>query len=115
MRFHCLIGYQHCQFDCGHCYCDWGAKAGYGYWFSGGDDGHASDHQHDFGFWLTAAWVPRKCHTGGLEFRSMIPFWRHSYADGLVVYVANNFEKIYWDGNWGVDRRSALWKSIPAR
>jgi O-antigen/teichoic acid export membrane protein len=78
-----------------------GAKAGYGYWalvvmtvtiplIS------------TVGFWMTTAWVPGmpRRRTG---IRSMMRFGGTVTLNGLVSYVACNFEKVLLGRFWGVD------------
>jgi O-antigen/teichoic acid export membrane protein len=54
------------------------------------------------GFWLTTAWVPGMPHrrTG---IRSMMRFGGTVTLNGLVSYVACNFEKVLLGRFWGVD------------
>jgi PST family polysaccharide transporter len=78
-----------------------GAKAGYGYWSLVAMT-VTLPIASTIGFWLTAAWIPgmpRK--QAGV--RSMIRFGGTVTLNGLVVYVANNFEKILLGRYWGVD------------
>jgi PST family polysaccharide transporter len=78
-----------------------GAKAGYGYWSLVAMT-VTLPITSTIGFWLTAAWIPgmpRK--QAGV--RSMIRFGGTVTLNGLVVYVANNFEKILLGRYWGVD------------
>jgi len=77
-----------------------GAKAGYGYWSLVAMT-VTLPITSTIGFWLTAAWIPgmpRK--QAGV--RSMIRFGGTVTLNGLVVYVANNFEKILLGRYWGV-------------
>ena len=78
-----------------------GAKAGYGYWSLVAMT-VTLPITSTIGFWLTSAWIPgmpRK--QAGV--RSMIRFGGTVTLNGLVVYVANNFEKILLGRYWGVD------------
>jgi PST family polysaccharide transporter len=78
-----------------------GAKAGYGYWSLVAMT-VTLPITSTIGFWLTAAWVPGMPHRRA-GVRSMIRFGGTVTLNGLVVYVANNFEKILLGRYWGVD------------
>jgi O-antigen/teichoic acid export membrane protein len=78
-----------------------GAKAGYGYWALVGMTVTAPLIS-TVGFWLTTAWVPGmpRRRTG---IRSMMRFGGTVTLNGLVAYVASNFEKVLLGRFWGVD------------
>ncbi len=78
-----------------------GAKAGYGYWALVAMT-VTVPLISTVGFWLTTAWVPGIPHrrTG---IRSMMRFGGTVTLNGLVSYVASNFEKILLGRFWGVD------------
>jgi len=78
-----------------------GAKAGYGYWSLVAMT-VTLPIASTIGFWLTAGWVPGMPHRQA-GVRSMIRFGGTVTLNGLVVYVANNFEKILLGRYWGVD------------
>jgi PST family polysaccharide transporter len=78
-----------------------GAKAGYGYWALVAM-AVTLPLANTIGFWLTASWVP------GMPRRqagicSMMRFGGTLTLNGLVVYVASNFEKVLLGRYWGVD------------
>ena len=54
------------------------------------------------GFWLTTGWVPGMPHRRA-GIRSMMRFGGTVTLNGLVVYVASNFEKVLLGRFWGVD------------
>ncbi len=57
---------------------------------------------YTIGVWLTTAWVPgRPRRQSGI--RSMLRFGGTVTLNGLVLYVASNFEKILLGRYWGVD------------
>jgi O-antigen/teichoic acid export membrane protein len=78
-----------------------GAKAGYGYWALVAMT-VTVPLISTVGFWLATAWVPGMPHrrTG---IRSMMRFGGTVTLNGLVSYVASNFEKILLGRFWGVD------------
>jgi PST family polysaccharide transporter len=78
-----------------------GARAGFGYWSLVAMT-VTLPISATIGFWLTAAWVPGMPHKRA-GVRSMIRFGGTITLNGLVVYVANNFEKILLGRFWGVD------------
>jgi len=53
-------------------------------------------------FWLATAWVPRM-PSKQVELRSMIHFGGTITLNGLVVYVAYNFEKVLLGRFWGAE------------
>ncbi len=77
------------------------AKAGYGYWAL-----VAMTVTLPFvstaGFWLTTTWVPGMPRRG-TGIRSMLRFGGTLTLNGLVVYVASNFEKVLLGRFWGAD------------
>jgi len=52
--------------------------------------------------WLTAAWVPGRPHQR-IGLRSMIRFGGTLTLNGLVMYIATNFEKVLLGRFWGAD------------
>jgi len=78
-----------------------GAKAGFGYWALVVMT-VSLPLTSTIGFWLTADWVPgkprRRC---GL--RSMIRFGGTVTLNGLIVYLATNFDKVLLGRFWGVE------------
>lgn len=78
-----------------------GAMAGYGYW-SLVAMALATPLISTIGFWLCAAWVPGIPHRRA-GIRSMMRFGGIVTLNGLVLYVANNLEKVLLGRFWGVD------------
>jgi PST family polysaccharide transporter len=79
----------------------WGAKAGYGYWALVVMT-VATPFVSTIGFWLTTWWVPGlPQRRAGI--RSMMHFGGTVTLNGLVVYIATNFEKVLLGRFWGVD------------
>jgi O-antigen/teichoic acid export membrane protein len=78
-----------------------GAKAGYGYWSLVAMTVSAP-LTGTIGFWLAAAWIPGMPHRR-VGIRSMMRFGSTLTLNGLVVYVASNFEKVLLGRFWGVD------------
>jgi len=78
-----------------------GAKAGLGYWALVAMT-VTLPLSSTIGLWLTAAWVPGmpRRRTG---IRSMMRFGGTVTLNGLLVYVASNFEKILLGRFWGVE------------
>jgi O-antigen/teichoic acid export membrane protein len=54
------------------------------------------------GLWMAAAWVPGLPHRG-VGIRSMMRFGGTLTLNGLVMYVASNFEKILLGRFWGAE------------
>jgi len=54
------------------------------------------------GFWLTTAWVPGMPHRN-TGIRSMMHFGAAVTLNGLIAYIASNFEKVLLGRFWGVD------------
>src|SRR5229473_6290536 len=52
--------------------------------------------------WLTTAWVPGRPHRQ-VGVRSMMRFGGALTLNGLVMYIASNFEKVLLGRFWGVD------------
>jgi O-antigen/teichoic acid export membrane protein len=53
-------------------------------------------------FWMVTDWVPRlPCRRAGI--RSMVRFGSTITANGLIVYLASNFEKVLLGRFWGAD------------
>jgi len=78
-----------------------GAHAGYGYWALVGMT-VTFPFINTIGCWLTTAWVPGPpCRSAGI--RAMLRFGGTLTLTGLVVYVANNCEKVLLGRFWGVD------------
>jgi len=78
-----------------------GAKSGYGYWALVAMT-VISPLANTIGFWLTTAWVPGLPHrrTG---IRSMMRFGSTVTLNGLLAYIAYNFEKVLLGRFWGAD------------
>lgn len=78
-----------------------GAKAGYGYWALVTMT-VITPLITTVGFWLATGWMPGlpKRHT---EIRSMMRFGGTITLNGLVVYCANNLDKVLLGRFWGVD------------
>jgi len=78
-----------------------GAKAGYGYWALVVMT-VTVPFVSTVGFWLATAWVPGiPQRRAGI--RSMMRFGGTVTLNGLVSYVATNFEKVLLGRFWGVD------------
>jgi O-antigen/teichoic acid export membrane protein len=78
-----------------------GAKAGYGYWALVAMT-VTTPLVSTVGFWLATAWIPRRPHRRA-GIRSMMRFGGTVTLNGLIAYVANNFDKILLGRYWGVD------------
>jgi len=78
-----------------------GADAGYGYWALVAMT-VAAPLIGTIGYWVATAWVPGMPHRG-VGIRSMMRFGGALTFNGLIVYVANNFEKVLLGRFWGVD------------
>ena len=78
-----------------------GAMAGYGYWALVAMT-VSSPLTATIGFWLAAAWVPgMPQRRAGI--RSMMHFGGTITLNGLVAYIAYNFEKVLLGRFWGAD------------
>src|SRR5208283_3427316 len=78
-----------------------GAMAGYGYWALVAMT-VSSPLIATIGFWLAAAWIPgMPQRRAGI--RSMMHFGGTVTLNGLVAYVAYNFEKVLLGRFWGAD------------
>jgi len=78
-----------------------GAKAGYGYWALVAMTVSAPLIS-TVGFWLTTGWVPgMPQRQAGV--RSMMRFGGTVTLNGLVLYIANNLEKVMIGRYWGAD------------
>ncbi len=77
------------------------AKAGYGYWALVATT-VALPLISSIAFWFTTAWVPGppRRRTG---LRSLLRFGGTITLNGLVVYIASNFEKVLLGRFWGAD------------
>jgi O-antigen/teichoic acid export membrane protein len=78
-----------------------GAKAGYGYWALVAMM-VTSPLTSTIGFWLATAWVPGMPHRRA-GIRPMLRFGGTLTLNGLVAYVAFNFEKVLLGRFWGAD------------
>jgi O-antigen/teichoic acid export membrane protein len=78
-----------------------GAKAGYGYWALVAMT-VSLPLTGTIGCWLTTAWVPGLPHMR-VGICSMMRFGGTLTLNGLILYVANNFEKVLLGRFWGVD------------
>jgi O-antigen/teichoic acid export membrane protein len=77
------------------------AKAGYGYWALVAMT-IVSPLVCTIGFWLSATWIPgMPRRRAGI--RSMMRFGGTLTVNGLVAYVAYNFEKVLLGRFWGAD------------
>jgi len=78
-----------------------GAKAGFGYWALVAMT-VVFPLINTIGCWLTTAWIPgMPRRRAGI--RSMMRFGGTITLNGLVVYIASNFEKVLLGRFWGVD------------
>lgn len=78
-----------------------GAMAGYGYWALVAMT-LSLPLMNTIGCWLTARWVPgMPRRRSGI--RSMMRFGGAVTLNGLIAYVASNFEKVLLGRYWGVD------------
>jgi len=78
-----------------------GAMAGYGYWALVAM-ALTAPIINTLGFWLTTAWVPGQPRRR-VGIRSMMHFGGTITLNGLVVYIASNFEKVLLGRFWGAD------------
>lgn len=78
-----------------------GAKTGYGYWALVAMM-VISPLTSTIGFWLATAWIPGRPHRRA-GIRSMMRFGGTLTLNGLVAYVAYNFEKVLLGRYWGAD------------
>jgi O-antigen/teichoic acid export membrane protein len=76
-----------------------GANAGYGYWALVAMT-VSLPLINTIGLWLVTRWIPGLPHRG-VGIRSMIRFGATLTLSGLVVYIANNFEKVLLGRFWG--------------
>jgi len=77
------------------------AKVGYGYWALVAMT-VALPLTATIAFWVATAWVPRM-PTRGAGVKSMLHFGGKITANGLIVYLASNFEKVLLGRYWGAD------------
>jgi O-antigen/teichoic acid export membrane protein len=78
-----------------------GAKAGYGYWALVAMS-ITLPFTNTVGCWLAVRWIPGMPRRG-VGIRSMMRFGGTITLNGLLAYVANNFEKVLLGRYWGVD------------
>ena len=78
-----------------------GAIAGYGYWALVAMT-LIAPIINTLGFWLTTAWIPGRPRRR-VGIRSMMHFGGTVTLNGLVVYIASNFEKVLLGRFWGAD------------
>jgi O-antigen/teichoic acid export membrane protein len=78
-----------------------GAMAGYGYWALVAMT-LTAPIINTVGVWLTAAWIPGRPRRQ-VGIRSMMHFGGTVTLNGLVVYIASNFEKVLLGRFWGAD------------
>jgi len=78
-----------------------GALAGYGYWALVAMT-VASPAVNTMGLWLSTRWVPGRPRRR-VGIRSMMRFGSTLTVNGLVIYVASNFEKVLLGRFWGAD------------
>ena len=78
-----------------------GAMSGYGYWALVAMT-LTVPLVNTVGFWVTTAWIPGRPHKR-VGIRSMMHFGGTVTLNGLVVYIASNFEKILLGRFWGAD------------
>ena len=92
---------QHCRFDRGYCDRHCGRQNRVRILGPGSDDRNGPAHQHD---WLLAGHgLASGNATEAVGIRSMMRFGGTLTLNGLVVYVANNLEKVLLGRFWGVD------------
>jgi O-antigen/teichoic acid export membrane protein len=77
------------------------AVGGCGYWALVGMS-VTSTAAYTICVWLTTGWVPG-IPSRGVEVRSMLRFGGTATLNGLVVYIAYNFEKVLLGRFWGAD------------
>jgi O-antigen/teichoic acid export membrane protein len=78
-----------------------GAKAGWGYWALVAMAA-AVPLTATLAFWVVTAWVPRMpSRSAGVG--SMMRFGGTLTVNGIVVYIASNFEKVLLGRYWGAD------------
>jgi O-antigen/teichoic acid export membrane protein len=78
-----------------------GAMAGYGYWALVAMT-LTQPLLTTLGFWLATAWIPGPPRRA-VGIRSMMHFGGTVTLNGLVVYIASNFEKVLLGRFWGAD------------
>ena len=78
-----------------------GAMAGYGYWALVAMT-LTQPLLTTIGFWLATAWIPGPPRRG-VGIRSMMHFGGTVTLNGLVIYIASNFEKVLLGRFWGAD------------
>lgn len=78
-----------------------GAVAGYGYWALVAMT-LTAPIINTLGFWLATAWIPGRPRRR-IGIRSMMHFGGTVTLNGLVVYIASNFEKVLLGRFWGAD------------
>jgi O-antigen/teichoic acid export membrane protein len=78
-----------------------GAKTGYGYWALVIMT-VSLPLTNTIGLWLTTGWIPGLPRRQ-VGIRSMMRFGGTLTLSGLVVYIANNFEKVLLGRFWGAD------------
>lgn len=78
-----------------------GAVAGYGYWALVAMT-VATPLISTIGFWIATGWIPGIPRRGA-GIRSMMRFGGTITLNGLVVYIANNLDKVLLGRYWGVD------------
>jgi PST family polysaccharide transporter len=85
------------------------AKVGYGYWALVAMT-ISLPLITTLGFWMATSWVPGiPRRQAGI--RSMIRFGGTMTLNGLVVYIASNFEKVLLGRYWGAEAN--LWTRLP--
>ena len=77
------------------------AVAGYGYWALVGMT-VCVPLTATLGFWLASGWIPGAPRRG-IGIRSMMRFGGTLTLNGLVLYVASNFEKVLLGRFWGAE------------
>jgi O-antigen/teichoic acid export membrane protein len=77
------------------------ARAGYGYWALVAMTA-VGPLATTAGLWVTSRWVPGMPHRG-VGIRSILRFGGMLTLNGLVVYVASNFEKVLIGRFWGAE------------
>jgi O-antigen/teichoic acid export membrane protein len=78
-----------------------GAKAGYGYWALVAMT-VSVPLISTIGFWIATGWIPGMPQRGA-GVRSMMRFGGTLTLNGLVVYIANNMDKVLLGRFWGVN------------
>jgi O-antigen/teichoic acid export membrane protein len=101
MRFNALALIDICSLLIGTAIAIGTAVAGYGYWALVAMS-VSVPLTTTLGLWLATAWVPGVPRRG-VGIRSMMRFGGTMTLNGLISYVANNFDKVLLGRYWGAD------------